>query len=112
MMLMLLDRSGPVHVVVTQPPLVVTPAPPVVVNAVSILDVAGRPDGWDVQQLVAMVPISAGEQITALDDQPIGPSLVAAGEVTGLERQVRSNGYLDVTIARATSTRRVLVVVH
>jgi hypothetical protein len=128
MMLMLSDRSGTVHLVVMQPTLVTAPAPLEppgrIDNPVSILDLATADRPWDVRQIVAMVPLAPGEQIVAINDHAItqtGCSAaaencvaheLATGALAGVEMPVTARSFVDFTIARAASSRRVLVVVH
>jgi hypothetical protein len=126
MVLALIARSGPVHIVVAQAPSPSAPAPAHADNPVSILDVAPAANHWDVRQLVAMVPLAPGERIIAINDHPIGSrigcsaapqdcvemELSSSGYLAGIELPVPSRSFVDLTIGRAATSRRVLVVVH
>ena len=79
------------------------PAPP----AVTVVDVA---DGVSAAQIVELLHLGAGEQVVAVDDREVGSDLEAGAVIAG--RGLATREFVDLTIARGTTTRRLLVLQH
>lgn len=85
-----------------------TPRPPApaaaVANPVTIIDLARATDGaWQIRDLADMIRLAPGEEIVAVDDQPV---------VEGLPMTATADRFADFTVASATTNRRVLVLIH
>ena len=82
-----------------------SPRPVIATNAATIVDVS--PQVTDVTSLVHLAP---GEHVVAVGEQTVDSDL-AAGAAIAASRQ-GSGRYLDLTIADAVASRRVLVLMH
>ncbi len=60
--------------------------------------------------LSTLVRLSPGEHVVAIDDQSVANDLVA-GTVIG-DRALVSGQFLDLTVSSASSSRRVLLLMH
>lgn len=81
--------------------------PPPAAPAASIIDVA---PGATARELASLIRLCPGEHVAAIDDVPVAGDLAAGEALDGLDLGARR--YVDLTIARATGTRRVLVLLH
>ena len=88
---------------VAQPP----PPPPIVRDTSTIIDVAA---GVSSAQLPPLIQLAAGEHVVAIDDVPVSGDLDAGAAIAAHDRA--SGSYLDLQVAGAASTRRVLVLLH
>jgi hypothetical protein len=77
-----------------------------IARPVTVVDVA---HGVPATAIPALVHVGPGERITAVDDREASSDLVAGAMM--LER-IRDGRFIDLTIESATSTRRVLVLLH
>ena len=86
-------------------PVAVAPAPsrPSLLAA-TIIDVAG---GVGALQLSSLVRLESDEHVTAVDDRAVGSDLEAGAAITQ-----HTSGYIDLTVASTTATRRVLMLLH
>lgn len=80
-------------------------SPAAVAPAASIVDVA--PGVADVAALIQLAP---GERVIAVGDRPMTSDLAAGAALAALPRG--PGRYLDLTVASASTTRRVLVLMH
>lgn len=96
-------------------------------NPITVIDLAHVSAGaWRIRDLADMIRLDADEQIVAVDDHPVRlrPGCSAAphdceGSLIGGDRLVEglpvdatANRFADFTIASATGSRRVLVLLH
>lgn len=80
-------------------------APTSTAPAASIVDVAPG-----VSDVAAMVQLAPGERVIAVGDQPTTSDLAAGAALAALPRG--PGRYLELTVATAATTRRVLVLMH
>ena len=95
-------------VVVTPRPLVVTAAPPAegpALPSIQIVDV-----GPGVVDVVGLIQLAPDEQVVAIDDRAV-PSTLVAGAAIAIHPR-RPGAFLDLTVASAVASRRVLVLLH
>ncbi len=95
-------------VLVTPRPLVVSAAPPADESSppsIQIVDVG--PGAGDVVGLIRLAP---DEQVVAIDDRAVPSTLVAGAVIAAHPR--RPGAFLDLTVASAVASRRVLVLLH
>lgn len=103
------------------------PAPAVVANPVTIIDLAPAPEGtWRIRDLADMIRLAPGEEIVAVNDHPVvvrsgcsaaqhycnGAVLANGRLVEGLAVAATADRFADFTVASATTSRRVLVLIH
>ncbi|HEY5938258.1 MAG TPA: hypothetical protein VIU61_26585 [Kofleriaceae bacterium] len=94
-------RAGPA--VAAADPVPPSPAPP----SVTVVDVA---HGVSPAQIVDLLHLGLGERVVAVDDLEVGSDLEAGVVIAG--RGTRTREFVDLTIARGDTTRRVLVLQH
>lgn len=73
--------------------------------AASIVDIAPGVD-----DLAAVVSLAPGEHVVAVDDRRVASDLAAGVAIASAPRG--TGRYLDLTVESATSSRRVLVLMH
>lgn len=103
------------------------PAPAGVANPITIIDLAPAPEGaWGIRDLADMIRLAPGEEIVAVNDHPVvvrsacslaphycnGAVLAHGRLVEGMPVAATANRYADFTVASATASRRVLVLIH
>jgi len=105
------------------------PAPPLAptANQITVIDLAHVSAGaWRIRDLADMIRLDANEQIVAVNDHPVRlrPGCSAAPHdcdgslldgdrlVVGLPVDATANRFADFTVASATGSRRVLVLIH
>jgi hypothetical protein len=74
---------------------------------ISVVDIA---PGVDPAALATLVRLRADERVIAVDDQPVANDLAAGAAIA--RRSPGSRRFLDLTVASAAGSRRVLVLVH
>lgn len=79
------------------------PAPP----SVTVVDVA---HGVSPAQIVDLLHLGQNERVVAVDDLEVGSDLEAGAVIAG--RGIRTREFVDLTIARGDTTRRLLVLQH
>jgi hypothetical protein len=85
---------------------VVHPVPaPRHAEAPTIIDAA---PGLSATQLAQLVRLAPDERVTSIDDQPVANTLDAGSKIVAME----GRRFLDLTVGRDHSERRVLVLVH
>lgn len=124
-LLTLVTRSEPHWTHAPRPPAPAVAA--VVANPITIIDLASADGGgWKLRDLADMIRLSPGEEIVAVDDHPVvvrygcsvaqhdcnGAVLANGRLVEGLPVAATANRFADFTVASATTTRRVLVLIH
>ena len=122
-LVILVNRSGPRWHVTPRPAAPAIPTP----NQITVIDLAHVSAGaWRIRDLADMIRLDADEQIVAVDDHPVrlrpgcsappqycdGSLLDGDRLVEGLPRDATANRFADFTIASATASRRVLVLIH
>jgi hypothetical protein len=95
--------AQPVIAVAAAAPAVLAPAPP----AVTVVDVAY---GVSPAQIVDLLRLGSGERVVAVDDLEVGSDLEAGAVIAG--RGLGTREFVDLTIARGDTTRRLLVLQH
>lgn len=109
----------------------VAPRPPapaaVVANPITVIDLAPAASGaWRIRDLADMIRLAPGEDIVAVNDHPVvvrygcamaqhycdGAVLANGRLVEGLPVAATANRFADFTVASATASRRVLVLIH
>ncbi|MBA3456576.1 MAG: hypothetical protein H0T42_26035 [Deltaproteobacteria bacterium] len=104
------------------------PAPAAVVaNPITVIDLASAsPGAWRVRDVADMVRLAPGEEIVAVNDRPAvvswgcsraphdcaGAVLARGRYVEGLASEMTAEQVADFTVASATASRRVLVLIH
>ncbi len=85
------------------------PAPPVATagNAATLVDIgpAVAP-----QQVAALIHLAPGEHVVDIDDHPVAGDLDAGAALAS--HVLQAGSYIDLTVAGAFHTRRILVLVH
>ncbi|MBA3393866.1 MAG: hypothetical protein H0T89_14555 [Deltaproteobacteria bacterium] len=74
---------------------------------VSVVDVA---PGIAATDLASIVRLRADERVIAVDDRPVANDLAAGAAIA--DRLVASGRYVDLTVAGAAGSRRILVLMH
>jgi hypothetical protein len=77
------------------------------IEPLTVIDVA---PGATASQLDALLHLDSDERITAINDRPLDRSTPPADLFA--ELPPRAGGYLDLTVSRAASERRILVLQH
>ena len=104
------------------------PAPAVAVtNPITIIDLAPAATGaWSIRDLADMIRLAPGEEIVAVDDHAValaygcgvaqhycdGAVLANGRLVKGLPVAATADRFADFTVASASASRRVLVLIH
>lgn len=74
---------------------------------ISVVDVA---PGVAPTGLASIVRLRADERVVAVDDRPVANDLAAGAAIA--DRLVASGRYVDLTVAGAAGSRRILVLMH
>lgn len=96
-------------------PVVVAPRP-LAVAAAPRMEAAATPSiqivdvGPGVEDVVGLIQLAPDEQVVAIDDRAVPSTLVAGAVIAAHPR--RAGAFLDLTVASATASRRVLVLLH
>lgn len=98
---LLIVQLEPQHV----PAAPIAAAPHVVSNAATIVDVAPY-----VNDVVSLIHLAPDEQVVAVGDRPVANNLAAGAAISATPRG--AGRYVDLTVESATTTRRVLVLMH
>ena len=77
------------------------------IEPVTVIDVAR---GVDAGTLATLVRLHDDERVSAIDDQPVANDFAAGAVITA--HALRAGSYLDLTVTSATTSRRVLVLMH
>ena len=116
-------RSEPHACVALRPPV----PHAVVANPLTVIDLASAAGGaWSIRDLADMIRLAPGEDIVAVNDHPVvvrygcaiaphycnGALLANSRLVEGLPVAATADRYADFTVASATTSRRVLVLLH
>jgi hypothetical protein len=94
----------PVHIDVRAPA-----APPATTAPMSVVDVA---HGVAPVALASLLRLSPGERIIAINDRVVDRELGLDDDILIASLAPRTGEYIDLTVASATSERRVLLLVH
>jgi hypothetical protein len=122
-LLLLVTRSERHWCVAPRPPAAAAP----VANPITVIDLAAQPSlERSIRDLADLVRLAPDENIVAVDDRPVvvSPACGAAPHycdgvvlrggrfVAGLRPVAAANDFVDFTVASATASRRVLVLIH
>ena len=76
-------------------------------TAPTVVDVAA---GIQVAAIPSLIRLAPGERVIAVDDRPVDSDLAAGAAITA--RTATASSFVDLTVERAGTHRRVLVLLH